>query len=116
MGEDSAIGVQVTVGLAPSSSFVGMLTGMFFDFADGTFVSFFAAAGSAAKLAYVGFKTNTNDAGTGANLGGDIDDQTAGNQSSGNFDLALRFDKLSVSPTAASFTLAGSFDAEDFTR
>ena len=114
--EDTAGGVKVTVGLAPSSSFVGTLTGMFFDFADGVFASFDAVTGSAAKLAFEAATLNTNNAGNGANLNGDIDDQTAGNQSSGNFDVALRLNKLSVSPTAATFKLLGTFSAEDFTR
>ena len=113
--EDTTGGVKVTVGLAPTSTFVGTLTGLFFDFSNSVSTVFFAP-GSPAALAFEATSTNTNNAGNGANLNGDIDDQTAGNQSSGNFDLALRFDKLSVSPTPAMMTLLGTATASDFTR
>ncbi|AXI47009.1 hypothetical protein C1J03_13855 [Sulfitobacter sp. SK012] len=109
--------VEVNVGLLGSTVNVGTLTGLFFDFGgSANYDDIYFNLGSDPLAAFEAVSFDTNDAGMGANLEGDMDDMTVGMQSSGDFDLAIRFDKLSVYPTSQSFFLSGEFFAMDFTR
>ncbi|GGE28448.1 hypothetical protein GCM10011360_15790 [Primorskyibacter flagellatus] len=101
---DTATGVDISVGLTGTTT--GKLSAFYFDVA-GT-----PTVGIASPFV---LKTNTNDVGGGNPMNGDMDYLTPGNQSAGNFDFGVAFNKVLVTPTAYSFSLTG-LTAADFER